>query len=182
MPNSPNDPLHANWMYVSDLGRVEGDCIFSREDFFPFRSSPSSSHVTLRRNNLVDPSYKTICQTNPRPKFSMNQRTIYIVAKFQNPKNSNPCDNNNLFSRREGEKKEEKKNSNEETICVQWLENWKQSTGTSSFPGDYPRGWNEEKVDTGVARIKSAAFPSAHRSRARLIAARVGDYARGSVV
>lgn len=52
----------------------------------------------------------------------------------------------------------------------------------SSFPGDYPRGWNEEKVDTGVARIKSAAFPSAHRSRARLIAARVGDYARGSVV
>lgn len=96
-------------MYVSDLGRVEGDCIFSREDFFPFRSSPSSSHVTLRRNNLVNPSYKTICQTNPRPKFSMNQRTIYIVAKFQNPKNSNPCDNNNLFSRREGEKRKRRR-------------------------------------------------------------------------
>lgn len=105
---------------------------FSRAKiFFPFRSSPSPSLVTLRRNNLVDPSYKTICQTNPRPKFSMNQRAIYIVSKSKKFKSMRQ----QQFILEKGRgKKEEKKNSNEETICVQWLENWKQSTGHLRSP------------------------------------------------
>lgn len=60
-----------------------------------FEETTSSIHITKQ---------------SVKPTLDQNSRWINEqFTSFQNPKNSNPCDNNNLFSRREGEKRKRRR-------------------------------------------------------------------------